>query len=81
MKNIISVSKEIIELFCVFFTVGTLANTMGYLYFGWTTNPDVHGHIMIRAGFTFLLAVAFTLGEAVVEALRDKQNKSINPSD
>lgn len=81
MKNIISIIKEIIILFCVFFTVGTLANTIGYLYFGWATNPDVHGHIMIRAGFTFLLAVAYILGEAVVQAFMNRRNKSTNLSD
>ena len=78
MKNIISITKETLTLFCVFFTVGTLANTIGYRYFGWATNPDVHGHIIIRAGFTFLLAVTFTLGEIVVQALMDRRNRSTN---
>ena len=57
MKKIIPVIKRIAVFYCVIFTVATLVNSIGALWFGMETNPDVHGHIILRAGICLGISV------------------------
>ena len=52
--------------FCAIFTIATLANSIGALWLGQETNPDVHGHIILRAGvclgITIIVAITKSIG-------------------
>jgi hypothetical protein len=51
MKKILYITKNAIMFYCLIFTIGTLANTILWLYFGLATNPDVHGRIMFSNNY------------------------------
>ena len=60
MKNIISVIKGAAIFFCVIYTIGTFTNSALYLWFGLETNPDVHGHIILRAWVCLVITIIVT---------------------
>jgi len=57
LKKLISIIKEAAILYCAMFTVATLVNSMGAVWFGIATNPDVHGHIILRSGIVLALTI------------------------
>jgi len=61
MQKTIQIIKMMAVFFCAIFTAATLVNSMGALWFNMETNPDVHGHIMLRAGICFGITVLVTV--------------------
>ncbi|MCL2202909.1 MAG: hypothetical protein FWB88_03085 [Defluviitaleaceae bacterium] len=61
MEKLISIIKETIILYCVIFTIATIVNSAGWLWFGIATNPDVHEHIMLRAMIVLAIAVGVVI--------------------
>ena len=56
-KKAISTIKWTAAFYCAIFTVATLANSIGALWLGQETNPDIHGHIILRAGVCLGIAI------------------------
>ena len=57
LKKAISTIKWAAIFYCTIFTVATLANSIGALWLGQETNPDIHGHIILRAGVCLGIAI------------------------
>jgi len=70
MKKILYITKNAIMFYCLIFTIGTLANTILWLYFGLATNPDVHGHIMIRAGLCLVITIIVYVIVSLITAIK-----------
>ena len=79
MKNIFIIIKEVIILYCIIFTVGTLVNSIGVLYLGMSSNPDVHGHIILRAGIVFMITTIITAIKIIMKniILKSKTKRDI----
>jgi len=80
MKNIISTIKGAAIFFCAIYTFGTFTNSALYLWFGLATNPDVHGHIILRAWVCLVITIIFTslfLVTRMIIRLIKKQKKSV----
>jgi len=60
MKTIVPIIKNTAIFFCAIFTAATLANSIGVLWLGQGTNPDVHGHIMLRAVVCLIITITLT---------------------
>jgi len=58
MRKVFSIMKEAAIYYCVIFTITTIVNSAGWLWFGFATNPDVHGHIMLRALIVAVIAIS-----------------------
>lgn len=78
MKKTILIIKEAVALYCIIFTVGTLANSIGVLYLGMKSNPDVHGHIMLRAGLVLLITIIINLVSIIMKKVSIKGKKNEN---
>jgi hypothetical protein len=61
LKNLFLPIKWMLLFYCVIFTIATLANSVGTLWLGQETNPDVHGHIILRAGICLGIAIIATI--------------------
>ena len=61
MRKTILIIKEVAILYCVIFTLTTIINSVGWLWFGVATNPDVHGHIMLRAAIVAAIAIGIVI--------------------
>ena len=72
MKKAVSVIKAAFFLYCTLFTLGTLINSIGVLYLGLSSNPDVHEHIMLRAGLMLLISIIITLVGMLVKSISIK---------
>ena len=57
LKKTISTIKWAAIFFCAIFTAATLVNSIGALWLGLETNPDIHGHIILRAGVCLGIAI------------------------
>ena len=57
LKKLIPTIKWAAIFFCAIFTIATLVNSMAALWLGLETNPDIHGHIVLRAGICLGIAV------------------------
>ena len=57
LKKAASAIKWAAIFYCAIFTVATLANSIGALWLGQETSPDIHGHILLRAGVCLGIAV------------------------
>ena len=77
MKKAVSVIKAAFFLYCALFTLATLINSIGVLYLGLSSNPDVHEHIMLRAGLVLFVSVIITLVWILVKRISIK-SKSKN---
>ena len=60
-KKAIATIKWAAIFFCVIFTVATLVNSISAFWFGQETNPDIHGHIILRAGVCLGIAIIATI--------------------
>ena len=61
MSKIISKIKKTAILYCVIFTIATIVNSAGWLWFGIATNPNVHEHIMLRAVIVAVIAIGVVI--------------------
>ena len=61
MRKFIPVIKEISILYCAIFTLATIVNSAGWLWFGIATNPNVHEHIMLRAVIAAVIAIGVVI--------------------
>ena len=73
MKKFIFIIKQAVILYCAMFTVGTLVNSIGVLYLGLGSNPNVHEHIMLRAGLVLFITVTIIL---VINLMKNISAKS-----
>lgn len=71
-KKIIEIIKEAAIFFCVIFTIATLANSIGVAWFGHETNPDVHGHIILRAGVCLVITIIVTAAQNIHSFYKDE---------
>ena len=69
--NIVSLLKWGAIFYCVIFTITTIINSMGVLWLGLESNPDVHGHIILRAGVCFFITIIVSIIKLI--AFRGKQ--------
>jgi len=60
-SKVISIIKGAAIFFCAIYTFGTFTNSALYLWFGVPTNPDVHGHIILRAWVCLVITIIVTL--------------------
>ena len=65
LRKSISMLKWSAIFYCVIFTVPTIVNSMGALWFEQATNPDVHGHIILRAGICLGITIFVTLIKSI----------------
>jgi len=68
MKKIAMIVKEVAILYCIIFTIATIINSAGWLWFGFATNPDVHEHIMLRAA----IVMAISAGVVIIKKIAFK---------
>ena len=80
MKNFISTAKGAAIFFCVIYTFGTFANSALYLWFGLATNPDVHGHNIVRAWVCLVITIVVTFISSVIKFFINKRKavKNVN---
>jgi len=65
MNKIVPIIKEVAVLYCVIFTIATIVNSAGWLWFGIATNPNVHEHIMLRG----LIVTAIAISVVVIKKI------------
>ena len=65
MKKIAMIVKEVAILYCIIFTIATIINSAGWLWFGIATNPNVHEHIMLRAA----IVMAISAGVVIIKKI------------
>ena len=76
MKNkLVLIIKWGAIFYCTIFTLATLVNSMGVLWLGLESNPDVHGHIILRAGVCFIITIIVSLIKLI--AFKGKQSTYI----
>lgn len=75
MKKFVNILYEGFLLFCGLFTVGTIVNTIGFLYFGIQTNDDVHRHIMTRAVLMLVVTIVVSLLKNIPFKLKRKNSE------
>ena len=61
LKKVISILEWSLIFYCIIFTVATIVNSISALWFGVETNPDIHRHIMLRAGICLIITFLVTL--------------------
>ncbi|MCL1882838.1 MAG: hypothetical protein FWF81_03685 [Defluviitaleaceae bacterium] len=61
MRKVITLIRETAIFYCVIFTVATITNNAGWLWFGFATNPNVHEHIMLRALIVLVIATGVVI--------------------
>ena len=66
LKKIASIIKWGAIFYCTIFTVATLINSVGALWLGIGTNPDVHGHIILRAGVCFIITIIVSVIKNII---------------
>ena len=68
LKKAVATIKWSAIFYCAIFTIATILNSIAALWLGQETNPDVHGHILLRAG----ICLGITIIAAIVKSIHLK---------
>ena len=72
LRKTLSIIKWMAIFFCTIFTIATLINSIGVLWLGLETNPDIHDHIVFRAG----ICLGITIIAVIIKSTYLKGNLS-----